>query len=394
MGSIMGNRTRLVTITVFIVSLIIFSLTSGGNTAFNHFTLLADSFIHGKIYIEGDMPWLEKIPIDSTKFYVANPPMPAIVSIVPVATFGKDLPQVYISFVIGSLLVAVTFLVSLKINNSLRLATWSSILVGFGTINWYMISVGSTWYLAQVFSQLFLTIAILSIFKNKQSLPLRGKSPFLTGLFLGFAYLSRIPTILTVPFFLIHLPKPFLRSAFFLCLGIAPSFIINFLYNYLRFGVIWDIGYTLIPGVSTEPWFQKGLINPAYIIEHLKIIFATIPNISHEFPYIKPSLFGYAIWFTTPAFIFSFKNSIDKRSIRYAWISIMLVSLLIFSHGSTGFSQFGYRFAADFYPILIYLTIYGVSKSDGPKLYHWIFLSLGVLVNFWSILFLNILKWA
>lgn len=380
----MGNRIRLVTL--FLISLLIFKVTTAGGTAFNHFVLLADAINHGKIYIEGQMPWLEKIPIDDNRFFVANPPMPAIVSTLPVLIFSKDLPQENISFVIGALLVSITFLMALRIKNNLPFALWSSILVGFGTINWYLITVGSTWYLAQVFSQLFLMLAIFSVTKNK--------SPFITGLFIGFAYFSRIPAILTIPFFLASLPKPFIKNAFILCLGIAPSILMNFVYNYLRFGVIWDIGYTLIPGISTEPWYQKGVVSPSYIIDHLKIIFLTLPSYEQTFPYFKPSLFGYAIWFTTPAFIFSFFNSLKQRIVRYSWISIIFVSLLVFSHGSTGFTQFGYRFAADFYPILIYLTILGVKNTNGPRWYHWVILSLGVMVNLWGVLFLNVLKWV
>lgn len=381
----MGNRTWLVTATIFIVSLIIFSLTSAGNTAFNHFTLLADSFIHGKIYIEGDMPWLEKIPIDQNKFFVANPPMPGVLSIIPVFIFGKDIPQQYISFVLGALVVAITFLISIKIKNSIKLAVWSSLLIGFGTINWYLITVGSTWYLAQVVAEMFLFLAIYLLLKRK--------SVFLIGLFLGFAYFSRIPTILLLPFFVINLPKPYFKNVCLLGLGVLPSILLNFAYNYARFGVIWDIGYTLIPGVSTEPWFKYGVINPVYIVEHLKIILTTLPSISDKFPYLKPSLFGYAIWFTTPAFVFSIFNKFKDKLIWSAWLSIILVSILIFSHGSTGFSQFGYRFAADFYPILLFLTIKGVSNLSGPKLYHWLFLLFGIIVNLWGVLFLNIFKW-
>lgn len=380
----MGNKSWLVII-LFTISLIIFSVTSAGNTAFNHFTLLADSFLHGKIYIEGNMPWLEKIPIDENKFFVANPPIPAIVSMIPVAIFGKGLPQQYISFVLGAITIIITFLISLKIKNDLNLAIWSVILVGFGSINWYLITIGSTWYLAQICAELFILLAIYSQLKNKNSL--------ITGLFIGFAYFSRIPTILLLPFFLLNLPKPYLKNIFLIGFGILPSVFLNFLYNYTRFGVIWDIGYTLIPGVSSEPWYEHGIINPIYIKEHLKIILATIPSFSNEFPYFKPTLFGYAIWLTTPAFIFSIKNKFSKKIVWSSWLSIILVSILIFSHGSTGFSQFGYRFAVDFYPILFYLTIRGVSNSCGPRLYHWLFLAVGVLINFWGVLFLNILKW-
>lgn len=375
----MGNKPWLVT-TIFIVSLAIYFITSAGDTAFNHFTLLADSFIHGKIYIEEQMPWLEKIPIDNNRFYVANPPMPAILSIFPVFVFGKNLPQQYISFFIGAFIVVVVFLISLRIQNNIKLAIWSSILIGFGTINWYLTTVGSTWYMAQITAELFLLLSIYSLLKNK--------SPTITGLFLGFAYLARIPTILTIPFFLINLPRPYLRNIILLLLGVAPSVLVNSIYNYLRFGVFWDIGYTMIPGVSTESWYSKGIINPSYIVEHLKIILWGIPNLS-DIVSFKPSMFGYAIWFTTPAFLLALKNNIKEKIVWSSWFAIFLVSLLIFSHGSTGFSQFGYRFAVDFYPILIFLTIKSFSNNYRLKWQHWILLLMSVFINFWGIWSLN-----
>lgn len=385
------NLKNWLVISIFISSLLIFGITSGGNTAFNHFTLLADALIHGKLYVEGDMPWLEQIPINQdkffgndTRFYVANPPMPALVSVLPVFLFGKDLPQQYISFIVGAIAVVLTALISLKVKNNYMLAIWSSILIGFGSLNWYLITVGSTWYMAQVVAQMFLLAAIYSQMKNK--------SPLLTGLFLGFAYFSRIPMILTFFFFLVNLPKFNIKNIALLCLGIAPSIVANALYNYARFGVIWDIGYTLIGGISSDPWFHRGIIHPSYIFDHIKIIFGSIPTLSSEYPYLKPSEFGYAIWFTTPAFIFAFFNNIKNKDVWSTWVSILFVSLLIFSHGTTGFTQFGYRFAADFYPILIYLTIKGVSNKGGPLWYHWALMFAGVIVNFWGVLFLNILK--
>lgn len=381
----MGNKTWLV-ISLFILSLFIYFKSSAGNTAFNHFTLLANSFISGKLYIEGDMPWLEKIPIDQYRFYVANPPLPAILSIIPVLMFGKDIPQQYIAHFIGALIICVSFIISLKIKNDIKLAVWSSLLIGFGSINWYLITVGSTWYMAQITAELFLLLAIYALLKNK--------NPILVGLFIGFAYFSRIPTILTIPFFLINLKKQNLKSYLLLFLGIAPSVIMNCLYNYSRFGVIWDIGYTLIPGVSTEPWYQKGIVNPVYILDHLKIIMFSLPSYENEFPYFIPSMFGYAIWFTTPAFLLSLKNKFKDKFVWSSWLSIALVSLLIFSHGSTGFSQFGYRFAVDFYPLLLVLTIKSVATSNGPKWQHWTLLCISVLVNLWGVLFLNIFKFV
>ena len=111
----MITKTWQLTTILFAFSLAIYFATSAGDTAFNHFTLLADSFRQGKIYIEGDMPWLEKIPIDESKFYVANPPMPAVVSVLPVLLFGKNYPQQYIAHIVSALLVIMTSLVAFKI---------------------------------------------------------------------------------------------------------------------------------------------------------------------------------------------------------------------------------------------------------------------------------------
>lgn len=379
----MGNKTWLVITFIFLFTVAAVFITSAGGTAFNHFELLANSFLHGKIYIDGVMPWLEKIPINENQFYVANPPMPAILLVPFVYLFGPIMKQEYLSYLLSGILSVLVFLISWILKKDIKIAIWSSILVIFGTINWYLASIGSTWYIAHIVSETFLFTSILLLLKNK--------NPFFIGLMIGFSYLSRIPTILTLPFFLINIPKPYVKNCLFLFAGIAPAVLFNFWYNYVRFGVIWDIGYTMIPGVSTEPWYIYGVINLRYIPDHLKIIFTTIPNLSEIINLSKPSLMGYAIWFTTPAFIFSLFNNIKEKIVWSSWLSILLVSLLIFSHGSTGFSQFGYRFATDFYPLLIFLTIKGVIKT-GIKWQYWILLISGTIVNFWPILTFNIIR--
>lgn len=378
----MGNKLRLVIVSILLFTGIfsIYLYSSGGNTIFNHFTLLADSFIHGKLSITGDYPWLEKIPIDQNSFYVANPPGPAFFSIPFVYIFGKDFPQQYLAHFFGALLTITTYFLAVKIQKSKKLAMWSAILIGFSSLNWYLSSVGSTWYLAHLVAQVFLTLAIL--------FSLKKLDPFWIGICIGLAYISRIPTILSLPLFLYFYKKDWRKNYLKLLLGILPFILINFIYNYLRFGVLWDIGYTMIPGVSTEPWYQKGIIHPSYIPNHLKIIFASVPNF-FEFFKNTPSLSGYAIWFTTPAFVYSLVAKFNKNITKFSWLSILLVSLIIFSHGSTGFSQFGYRFATDFYPILSFLTIKGVVRQKGPKWHHWTLLTFGILINLWGVIFIN-----
>ena len=209
---------------------------------------------------------------------------------------------------------------------------------------------------------------------------LAKKQLVVIGLLLGGAFLARPHTILSLPFFMYPIFEnhkkelaKIAKDIFYLGLGIAPFVFANFLYNYVRFGTIFDKGYILIPGVLAEPWFDKGLFHFSYTLRHLKVMFLALPKFSNTYPFISPSLLGLAIWITTPTFVYAFKAGFETLKVKLAWISIALVALVVFMHSTTGFTQFGYRYAVDFYPFLIYLTILGVSKSK-LKYHHWLLL--------------------
>lgn len=211
------------------------------------------------------------------------------------------------------------------------------------------------------------------------------------GAFLGATYLSRIHTILSLPFFIYFIfrkPKNFLHFA----IGLAPFLIFNALYNLARFNVPWDAGYTLIPGILKEPWYQLGLVHPSYIKRHLKVIFTALPIVKDTFPYVFPSLNGLAIWVTTPAFLLLLKAPFTKIEVKLATLAAALIAVPILAHGTWGFTQFGYRFAVDFYPFLFLILIYALPNKLGKI--HWILLFLSILVNAWGVLWINKLGWV
>jgi len=149
----------------------------------------------------------------------------------------------------------------------------------------------------------------------------------------------------------------------------------------------------LIPSVLSEPWFSKGLMNVSYIPSHLKVAFLSLPIFINKWPFIKPSWGGLSILLTTPAFIFALTARLKDKVNIFAWLSVALVFGFVAMHGSTGFAQFGYRFAVDFYPILTFLTIKGVART-GLKKIHWILLFIGILVNLWGVLWINKFGWV
>lgn len=386
--TILGMRK--IAFAFFIIFFFIYKLTSAGATPFDYFTRLADSFLEGKYYLTENPPWLsELIPLGENKYAVVYPPMPTILSLPFRALFGKSFEQQYLAHALGAGIVVLTMALSWKIKKNKLLAIWSGLLIGVGSIVWFLSSVGSSWYLGQVSAAFFLTASIYETFNKKR--------PFLIGIFLGASFLSRLHTILALPFFLYLLAnKKWFKSYFYLGLGILPFVLFNFYYNFIRFGVIWDKAYFLLPALLNEldkPWFYKGVTNIAYIPNNLRAMFLTFPKILDKFPYIQPSWAGLAIWITTPAFVYAFWAQFKQKVVKFTWLSIFLIFLIVASHGGTGWAQFGYRFAVDFYPLLMFLVIKGVA-TKGLKWHHWFLMALGIIVNLWGVVWINKFGWV
>jgi len=285
-----------------------------------------------------------------------------------------------------------------KITQNLAIRLWATVMFGFGTIHWWLASTGSVWAISQVTSVSFLFLAIYTT--------LLEKSPFIAGVFLGASYCSRLPTILSLPFFIVMYSDKWLKRTsessllnrinikplLHLGLGVGIFVILNFLYNFLRFGTPLDIAYYLKPGIFDEIWYKNGIFDITYIPRHLKIIFAGFPIFLSKQPYVMPSWGGMAIWITTPAFIYAIFAGIKNKLSIGCWTSILLIAIVEFTHGTTGFSQFGYRFAVDFYPFLFILTVKGI--GDRIRWHHMLLISLGVLVNLWGVLWINRFGWV
>ncbi len=383
----MVKKRNIIALLLFITSFFVYLLTSGGNTIFNHYTLLANAFLHGKLYIEKAAPWLEQVPITKGSFYVANPPMPAVIAMPFVAIFGEDFPQQIVAHLIGAFIVVCVFFVSLKIKNSLKLAVWSSLLAGFGNIIWFLSADGSMWYLAQLTSALFLIMAIHELYNKKRIA--------LITLFVCLAFLSRIQSIFYLPFFILaaSTKSGFIKNLVISCLSAFPFIALFGLYNDLRFGDIFQTGLKLIPGLVNEPWFRNGIFSPTYIKDHFNLLFNSYPVFSSKFPFVIPTRSALAIWITSPVFILALNNNLKDKIVFSVWITIIFITLLDLSYGSPGISQFGYRYAVDIYPLIFLLIIKSAART-GIKWYHWVLLVLSVLVNLWGVVFLNKLDLA
>ena len=427
------------------------------DTGFDNHINQANSFLHGRLDLVPELSgYITEPAIKDDKLYLQHPLGPAILLVPWVALFGLDTNQTLVSVLIGAISAPVIFAITRRFTENLTAQVWLTILFLFGTIFWYTASNGGVWFFSHTMAVLFLFLAIY--------VTLKSRNPFLIGLFLGVAYLSRQSMILALPFFLIMLSDDWLlkdngqsllkrvniKPLAQLGSGAGIFLLISFVLNYLRFSNPLESGYHFSEQVHQEQlaWlFNHGVFHITYIPRHIPVFFEGLPIFRSEAPYILPSWAGMAIWGTTPAFLYGlFVGIRDRRviaiggSLLFAaiaiiiwrgvagafdlgwkgfdfilgvhllpfygmialaivtglrdrnklviacWAAIIPIVLTNFSFAATGWTQFGYRYALDFYPFLFLLTL--IAIGDDIRWHHKLLIVLSIVVNLWGVLWI------
>lgn len=389
------NKDILTIFFLFIFSFGIYFLSSPGETFYNYFARLSNSFVGGKLYISENPTWLnELVPING-KYYVVYPPMPAILMIPVTFIFRDQTPQTLFSILIGSINVVLVYLLLKKLKFGFKTSFLVSLFFGFGTNHWYLSSVGSAWFIAHVVALFFLLLAMLESVGKRRL--------FLIGLLFGASFWARTPVLFTILFFYIYLYKLVipvekvdgkikfnldnLTNFMILNLGVSVFFILDILYNYLRFGNFSPLApYNLIPGLENDPVFKDGFMSISFIPRHIEAFFLKLPEYQQTFPYFKPSYYATALWFSSPLifYILNFRKNILTLA---CWFGILPALIIIFMWAGVGYAQWGYRFAQDFMPFLLVLIALGIGNKPSKLAYS--LLGLSILINLWGTIFIN-----
>ena len=348
------------TLIVVVATTAIYLFTSSRDRQeLDYFVRLADAMLHGRISLSEAPSWLnELIPKDGV-WYVAYPPWPAVMLIPFVAIFGVDFDQHIASCMFGGVAVGLAWLVFGRFALRERIRLGLTVVFGFGTVLWYVAEVGSVWYISHVVAVLFSMAAILVLLERRW--------PFLVGLFLGLAAISRLPVGLTAPFFLAmivglgwppRLPqrgerRAAARAGLAFVVGIAIPTAGYLLYNEARWGTFVDQSYVLIPGVLDDPIYAKhGILSIDYIPRHIHAIFLRSFNFVDDPPFFQPSWYGLSLFLTTPLMLWLLRARWRDPRVAWAAIAIGLALIPIVTHGNVGLTQFGYRFSLDVQPLL------------------------------------------
>jgi hypothetical protein len=366
---------------------VVYFVTSDRSTPYDLYVRLSDAFLHGRLYLVDAPSWLE-VARNGIKGFVMEPPGPTLFVLPCVAIWGLNTNQAIISMIVGAAAIGLFWVAVTQLGWSLRFRVAMTALVALGTNFWWVAATGSVWMFGHVSAVFFLMAALVET---------TGKNrPWLVGLLVGMAGLSRLTTFLTFPFFAYTLSRgqenwrAIIRRLvpFGIALGVMGG--LYLIYSYGQYGTITS-GYYQGEYLS-GPLYNKGLFDITYIPRQLNAILFQVPVFSDKFPFFKPSFMGLGLFFTTPALLYMFRARLKDKMTLAAVGGLLLTSIPILTCGATGFSQFGYRFSLDILPFMVLLVASGMRyQLDKLKI---AVIVLCCCINLWGTLSFNKLDWV
>lgn len=372
MSYVLGlSSFKLAAILGFLTFSIYFLSNTNPSLEYKYYVYLAESLLQGRV----DVPNLPNSYYDFVVFndkkYIPFSYLPAVLVAPLVAVFGTSISETRLSQIIGGVNIFLLFLLLKRIGISKSVALVVSLFFAFGTVHWYVSSVGWSWFFAHVLAIFFLLLALLEI-GGKRRL-------WLVGFLVALAGLSRQPIFLSIPLIFLlaiyqegvtglNLKKITYRLTIFL-IGISIPTVLLLFYNYARFGSFLEQGYlqlyqtytssniaysfyrNFVP--SNTPHF--GYIDIRNIPLALYTMFFMAPDFLPRFPFIRPSPYGMSLLLTSPLFILVFISKAQKYLKYILWIAIIFVALPTLLHYAQGWVQFGYRFVLDYIVFLLIL---------------------------------------
>jgi hypothetical protein len=353
---------------------------------FDYTSRIASALLEGNLGLRQPAPsWLNEMVPANGRYYSVFP-LGAVVSMMPVAVLQKiklikDFPGRALAALIAALSVWFLFRLSIIGTKSMPRRILLSLFPIFGTWTWCNLGFGGAWQIALGLAVLGEVAALYFVLVEFR--------PLVAGAFFALAIGNRTELALCLPifvYFLVRRISPDSRDLktlaqqcreksrvfiYFLIFPVALG-LLTALYNYARFHSIFDFGYSHIPNVLQEPWYQHGLFSLYAIPWNIhKMLFEGFRD-APSFPFISFAPFGCSIFLVSPFLFLIFREG--GRYKAPAWIAIGLLTFALWAHGNPGGWQFSYRYATELLPWMFLLLL-----GNGPAKISAIELSLFVV---------------
>ena len=370
-----------------------------------HFVSLAESYLHGSLAVLSERPpgendWAQY----KGRWFVVFPPFPALMIMPAVAIWhGAVWDRLYWALFAG-LGPALLFVLLRRLRereHSGRTAREDlalTALFAFGSAFYYTAVQGTVWFAAHVVAVPLTALFVL--------FSLNAERPMAAGLVLGLSWLTRASTPFLAPLFLVEAlavarsapfsPNPIrgpiatacsfvgtadlrrlARLLVLFALPLLGIFAVSSVLNYLRFDDPFEVGYRFLRirwAGRIEKW---GLVNYHYFAKNLAVFLTALPWLSGEFPFVRISRHGLALWVTTPAYAWVlWPKRVNARIVGLS-LAAACVAVVDLCYQNSGWIQFAYRFSLDYSVLLIALLALG-GRRFGWGFYALLVLSIAI----------------
>jgi hypothetical protein len=400
-----GSRKRrlAIAVAIYVACVAVFAVVAGParlsqHTAYNHYAHLADAWIHGRQDLRNGPPSYAQgndFALYQGKWYISFPPFPAALMVPLVALAGS--PE---NFQDGQFIVwlagvgpALLFLVLEKLRATGRSQRTEkenvvlALLFAFGTVYFFTAVQGTVWFAAHVVG-VGVTCAYLFF-------AIDAERPWLAGLMLALAWLTRPPVLLAAPLFALEavrvccpggLPsegsfmdrveatwqrvdkRAIARKVVPFALPILGAFALMAWMNATRFDDPSPFApvhqyLTVVWKARMEKW---GLFGIHYLSKNLGVMLTILPWLPAKAQASAPGTapfvineHGLALWFTTPLYFWLFRPK--EKSWLYGVLAVAVLGPLVMDllYQNSGWRQFGYRFSNDYSPLLFVMLALG-----------------------------------
>lgn len=348
-----------------------------GHTRYNHFALLAEAWLDGRLDLGGAPPAYAQnndFALFDGKWFVVFPPFPSVL-IVPLVALSGSAQAVcdgLFFLLLAGLAPAALFLVLEKLRqrgDSKRGELENvalSCLFCFGSVYFFSSVQGTVWFAAHVVAAVLTCLYLL--------FALGAERPLLAGVCLALAFATRTPLLFAAPLFVIEALRSTRLTAargpgwlqryelrrllpalawFGLPLMIVVG--LTLWHDAARFGDPFEVGYRYLSVAWAKRIAKWGLFDYHYLGRNLGVMLTSLPWFPAEGGAVQINGHGLALWLTTPMYLwlaFAKRWSPLARSLLLTAALIAVPTLL---YQNTGWVQFGYRFSNDYAPFLFVL---------------------------------------
>lgn len=356
------NRTMVLGLLGLVVACaVIYSVAGPGQYHNDGWFPLADAFLHGRLWIDGSRPWIERVPGPGGEYFLPFPPVPALVLVPEVALFGPDVADTAgMCALVGA--VNVFFVYALLSYFELKERAMAVLLIAFflGSEYFYVAATGGIHQWTEILVVTFMLAAL--------NLALRGRAPWVAGVLFGLAVGCRPSVLLAAPAFaVLYWRSGGLRALVPLAIGAGSIGLYLAWYNWARFGSPTEFGYDLITGpngekVLDEAWYTKGIESPFYLARGLYTMFLRSFDFNESFPWFQPTWAGSSVLLTMPFLVYLGRAVWKSPLIFVGWLGLLPL-VMDLMHGNPGYAQFGYRFILDGMPFIWMLLAMVVARN-------------------------------